>query len=85
MILAPWSMSFMGPTLTGSWEGPLRARQGAQPLRNGGQPPQRAELLAEAVRDATDSEVATLVEGLVAKGASDEVLASLDRAAQRAR
>jgi hypothetical protein len=27
---APWSIAALGPTLTGSWEGPLRARQGAQ-------------------------------------------------------
>lgn len=27
---APWSISALGPTLTGSWEGPLQALQGAQ-------------------------------------------------------
>ena len=26
---APWSISMLGPTLTGHWEGPLQARQGA--------------------------------------------------------
>lgn len=27
---APWSYEAVGPTLTGSWEGPLRAHQGAE-------------------------------------------------------
>jgi hypothetical protein len=27
---APWSIAALGPTLTGTWEGPLQARQGAQ-------------------------------------------------------
>jgi len=27
---APWSMAVLGPTLTGYWDGPLRARQGAE-------------------------------------------------------
>ncbi|MGE3912329.1 MAG: hypothetical protein AB7K36_23410 [Chloroflexota bacterium] len=29
-VRAPWSMSALGPTLTGVWEGPLQAAQGAE-------------------------------------------------------
>ncbi|MCC7371465.1 MAG: hypothetical protein IT306_23805 [Chloroflexi bacterium] len=29
-VWAPWSMPALGPTLTGVWEGPLRAEQGAE-------------------------------------------------------
>jgi hypothetical protein len=29
-IRAPWSLEILGPTLTGTWEGPLQARLGAE-------------------------------------------------------
>jgi hypothetical protein len=29
-LVAPWSYAALGPTLTGTWSGPLRAQQGAE-------------------------------------------------------